>query len=80
MMDGRIGAVRAALDGGWTRRRHDRVVCGDARRRSMDRSAKPPGPRRHSATAAATEMDPGNARGALKEVATDLEKAPTSSW
>jgi hypothetical protein len=46
----------------------------------MDRSAKPPGPRRHSATAAATEMDPGNARGALKEVATDLEKAPTSSW
>jgi porphobilinogen synthase len=74
MMDGRIGAVRAALDGAG---RDDVTIVSYAAKYASAFY----GPFREAAGSAPSfgdrrsyQMDPANAREALKEVATDLEE------
>ena len=71
MMDGRVGAIRAALDP--TRRSPSRTRRSTPRP-STARSARPRSPRRSSATGAGYQMDPANGREALRECALDLEE------
>ena len=75
MMDGRVGAMRAALDGeGFADTRHPLVRRQIRVVRSTAPSAKPPTARPSSAIAPATRWIPANAREALREAALDEEE------
>ena len=75
MIDGMVGAIRARA-----RRRaassasRSSRTRSSTRRRSTGRSATPPRARRSSATAQSHQMDPANAREALREAALDVEQ------
>ena len=81
MMDGRIGAIRQALDGRRRERHADpRVLRPSTRRRSTGRSATPSAPPATSASGNkyTYQMDPANSDEALREVvARSRRKAPT---
>ena len=69
-MDGRVGAIRRALDeDGLRRRRRSWPTPRSSPPPSTARSARRPTRRRRSATAARYQMDPANGREALREVA-----------
>ena len=76
MMDGRVGAIRArARRGRASRTTRDPVLRGEVRLGLL--RAVPRGRRldaRSSATAARYQMDPANAREALREVALDVDE------
>ena len=75
MMDGQVGAIRAALDGtGHETTRRSSRTRRSTRRRSTDRSATRPSARRSSATASSYQMDAANGREALTEVALDVDE------
>ena len=78
MMDGQVGAIRAALDddGPRARRRSSRTRRS-TRRRSTARSATPPSARRSSATGAATRWTPPTVARRSPRSRSTSTKAPT---
>ena len=75
MMDGRVGALRAALDErGPVARRRSSPTAPSSPPPSTGRSATPPTPRRHSATAAPTRWIPRNGDEAVREALLDVEE------
>ena len=73
MMDGMVAAIRGALDGAGFEHVAIMSLRGEVRLRlSTVPSARPPRARRSSATGTSYQMDPANAREALREAALDV--------
>ena len=74
--DGRPGGrhPRGARRGARSSRRRSWPTRPSTPRASTGRSARPPSPRRSSATAARYQMDPANAQEAMREIALDLDE------
>ena len=72
-MDGRVGAIRAALDAEGSRGHGDPLVLRPSTpRRSTARSARRPARRPGFGDRRGYQMDPANAREAVREVALDI--------
>ena len=82
MMDGRIGAIREALEGAG--HVNTRIMAYSAKYASAFygpfRDAVGSAPNLGKANKDTYQMDPANSDEALREVALDLTKAPTWSW
>jgi porphobilinogen synthase len=74
MMDGRIGAVRRALDAAGSRRDHRDVLRGEVRQRVLRALPRGADCAPKFGDRAGYQMDPANAREALREVRLDLDE------
>ena len=72
MMDGRVGAIREALDDAGSRRRDRRLLRRSTPRRSTARSARRPSSAPAFGDRRGYQMDPANVREALRECALDV--------
>ena len=74
MMDGRVGAIREALDDAASRRRRSSRTRRSTHPRSTDRSARRPDSTPAFGDRRGYQMDPANVREALRECELDIEE------